>query len=337
MTKRKHFLSWHVLMLFTLAVSLLLSGCGSSSQNAPSGGESAQKFASRQDSASLSASNTSSVAPSPASSENEAPAEPMAAPTEAKAAGSPSTSGILQITRADRKMIYQANLSVEVENYTKARSELEVAVSRYHGYILNSSDFENEYEKGGQLNVRIPQTGFSSFLNELDKIATKIPGRSIVGQDVTEEYVDLSSRLKARQVVEARLLQFMSEAKKTEDLLKISSELGRVQEEIEQIKGRMRYLDENIAYSTIEMSLTEKKVTAKLDEVADSGTWNKAWLALNKSLLGILAFLNGLIVFVAGAFPLLLLFAIIAIPVVVYIKRKRRTPPPSQPTSSSND
>lgn len=337
MTKRKYIFSWQVLLMFTLTVSLVLSGCGSSKQVAPSAGESMQKSASKQESAYATSSNSNNDAASPAAGENEAPAAPMAAPIESKAAGTPSSSGILQITRADRKMIYQANLSVEVENYRKARTELEVAVSRYHGYILNSSDFENEYEKGGQLSVRIPQTGFSSFLNELDKIATKIPGRSIVGQDVTEEYVDLSSRLKARQVVESRLLQFMSEAKKTEDLLKISTELGRVQEEIEQIKGRMRYLDENIAYSTIEMSLTEKKVTAKLDEVADSGTWNKAWLALNKSLLGILAFLNGLIVFVAGAFPILLLFAIIAIPVVVYIKRKRRTPPPSQPTSSSND
>lgn len=342
MTKRKEYyswkVSWKVLMVFTLAVSLLLAGCGSSSQESPSAGHSPQKSTNMQDSASSSASSTGDVASSPTNSatENAAPTQPLAAPQESKSFGTSTSSGILHQTRADRKMIYQANLSVEVENYKKARTELENAVGRYQGYVLNSSDFENEYEKGGHLIVRVPQTGFASFLSELEKIATKIPGRSITGQDVTEEYVDLSSRLKARQVVETRLLQFMSEAKKTEDLLKISAELGRVQEEIEQIKGRMRYLDENIAYSTIELSLTEKKVTAKLGEVADPGTWHKAWLALNKSLLGILAFLNGLIVFVAGAFPILLFFTIFAIPVFVYIKRKRSTPPP-RPTSSSND
>ncbi len=313
------------LVTTALLLSLVLTGCGSSEAPSMQSGAVESKSANQTKAMHDQVTDSASTANAPASPQAAASGKSAGTVNSANTAtGSYGTMGQLV---QDRKMIYRANLQVEVEKYKEARNQIEALVSRFHGYILASSDFENEVEKGGQLSVRIPQSGFSSFLAELDKYATRIPSRSIVGQDVTEEYVDLSSRLKARQVVEARLLQFMAEAKKTEDLLKISSELGRVQEEIEQIKGRMRYLDENISYSTVELSIVEKKVTANLTEVADQGTWHKAWMALNKSLLVILAFFNGLIVVIAAVFPVLLLFAIILVPLYLYWRRKKRKQP----------
>jgi major membrane immunogen (membrane-anchored lipoprotein) len=243
-----------------------------------------------------------------------------------------ATSGVTSMPAVTpRKMIYEANVQAEVENFDKARSAINALLGRYQGYLLSSSQYETEQEKGGEMVMRIPQAGFSSFLDELDQLATRIPVRSIQGQDVTEEYVDLTSRLKARKAVEARLLQFMSEAKKTEDLLKISADLAKVQEEIEQIQGRMRYLDENVTYSTISLSLLEKKRTAKLDDVADASTWENARLAFHQSLLVILAFLKQLIVFLFGAVPVVLFLAIPGIPGYIYWKRRRQTKqtPPS--------
>jgi hypothetical protein len=263
-------------------------------------------------------------------------AAPASAQPEQNAVANPSTpaSGITASpVVAARKMIYKADVKVEIENYAKARSAITSLVTRYQGYILSSSDYESENEKGGSMVVRIPQAGFSSFLDELDKLATKIPDRSIQGQDVTEEYVDLSSRLKARQAVEARLLQFMAEAKKTEDLLKISADLAKVQEEIEQIKGRMRYLDENVSYSTISIMLVEKKVTATIDDVTDASTWEQAWLTFHQSLLAILAFLKWLVVVIAGTIPVLLFLAVPGVPVFLYLRRKRKSKPTPPPAS----
>jgi hypothetical protein len=171
-------------------------------------------------------------------------------------------------------------------------------------------------------------------MNELDKLATKIPVRTVQGEDVTEEYVDLSSRLKANQAVESRLLQFMADAEKTEDLLKISNDLAKVQEEIERIKGRMRYLDENVAFSTVALTIIEKKVTAGLDDVANEGTWKQAWLALNKSVLAVLAFLNALIIFVAAAIPVLVLLAAIGLPLFFYWRKRQKKRAPIPPSAS---
>jgi len=254
-------------------------------------------------------------------------------PKSEAAAPAGASSGTLPAA-SPRKMIYRANLQAEVENVNKARSQITSLAARFQGYILSSSDYETEKEKGANITVRIPQAGFTSFLDEMEKLATKVPVRSIEGQDVTEEYVDLSSRLKARQAVETRLLAFMAEAQKTEDLLKISNDLARVQEEIEQLKGRMRYLDEHVAYSTISLALIEKKVTAKLGDVTDASTWKTAWLSFHQSLLGILSFLKALIVFIAAAVPVLVFLCIPGLPLFFYYKRYRKkkqllAPPPT--------
>jgi hypothetical protein len=296
------------LLLFS---ALLLPACSSSSGQDSSAGST--------ESQSQSAANVGDAARSQA--QEAAPAPNQSAEAEASGAVLPSA--------VNRKMIYTANLRLEVENYRNTRTALEAAIARHQGYILSAEDYESDQEKGGTVVVRVPQTGYQPFLSEIEKLAVKVPERSITGQDVTEEYVDLSSRLKAKQVVEERLTQFLAEAKKTEDLLKISNDLGKVQEEIEQIKGRMRYLDEHVAFATITLSIAEKKGTAKLSEVADEGTWNKAWLALNRSILAIIAFFNALIIFFAGALPILILLCIPGVILLWLWRRKQRqTPPP---------
>jgi hypothetical protein len=306
---------WKSLIVIVLSLCFLIAACSSSSskQAAPASNQAQMAEAKGA------AASTSVRADSTEQAQQAATSEP--------ASGIVSSPAV-----SPRKMIYKANVQVEVERYAQARSAITSLVTRYQGYILSSSDYETDKEKGGSIVVRIPQAGFSSFLDELDKLATKIPVRSIEGQDVTEEYVDLASRLKARQAVEARLLQFMAEAEKTEDLLKISADLAKVQEEIEQIKGRIRYLDENVSYSTIAINLMEKKVTATLEDVTDTSVWEQAWLTFHQSLLAILSFLKWLVVLMAGAIPVLLFLAVPGVPLFFYLRRQRnrkQSPPPS--------
>lgn len=311
---------------FAVSAMLLISAC-SSSEPSQSGGQ--MKAVSEAENQSVAYDTASPSAPA------QSAAAPAEAPNQAGDRGSTGAAAgaFANPAATARKMIYQATIVLEVENFVKTRTSLNDLVTRYQGYILSSSDQESEQAKEGTVVVRIPQNGFSSFVGELDKLASKIPVRSIQGQDVTEEYVDLSSRLKAYQVVEARLLQFMNDAKKTEDLLKISNDLAKVQEEIERIKGRMRYLDENISFSTITLTIVEKKVTASLNQVADQGTWKKAWLALNKSTLGLLDFFNGLIVVIAALLPILIVLAIIGLPIFFYWRKRVKKEPPTPPSS----
>ncbi|MBO8171798.1 MAG: DUF4349 domain-containing protein [Bacillaceae bacterium] len=227
----------------------------------------------------------------------------------------------------DRMVIYTARITAEVLDYEQSRNQIEELLNQYGGYIVNSSEYQNEHERGGNLTFRIPQGGFESFMGKVKEMSLSF-NSTTDGQDVTEEYVDLESRLKAKQAVESRLLEFMNQAEKVEDLLKISENLGRVQEEIEQIKGRMQYLENHSAYSTIHIQLIEKETKV---EAPDSGTLQSAWYAFIRSTDTLISFLTGAFVLLIGSLPYLIFFAIIA-PIFWFImrklKRKRYSPDP---------
>lgn len=223
---------------------------------------------------------------------------------------------------AERKLIYNASVTMEVEDYGAAQTELFNMIPLAGGYLLSFSDTQTRYEIGGNFVIKVPSQGFQSFLANLEKLAMKPEEvqRSIWGQDVTEEYVDLTSRLKAKQVVEERLLTFMEKASNTESLLQFSNELARVQEEIETIKGRMRYLDQNVAFSTVELRMYQR--IGEKEQGKKHGVIFRAGQAMKDSGLAIVALFEGLMVLLAGALPFLLVLAVLLFPVWLLIRKR---------------
>lgn len=127
------------------------------------------------------------------------------------------------------------------------------------------------------------------------------------GQDVSEEYVDLESRLRSKEAVEERLLTFMDQAKKTEDLLKISNDLSAVQEDIERIKGRMDYLDNQVAFSTITINIQENQVkVSELQGRDDLNTGEKAQSLFMNTVNFLITIGSGFVVFLVGLSPILI-------------------------------
>lgn len=145
---------------------------------------------------------------------------------------------------------------------------------------------------------------------------------SITGQDVTEEYIDLESRLKSKQTVESRLLSFMEQAEKTEDLLAISKDLAKVQEEIETIKGRMNYLENKADLAAVTISIEENKVEVKNLGDSQLKTWEKTKEQFKKSINFLISAFSSLFIFLIGYLPLFFLLGIIAF-IIIFIIRKR--------------
>ncbi|GGG88959.1 DUF4349 domain-containing protein [Paenibacillus radicis (ex Gao et al. 2016)] len=209
----------------------------------------------------------------------------------------------------NQKLIYKANLTMEVSAYDDAVTELRTAIHQSGGYILQFQDGQYENEKGSTYTIKVPSAAFMSFVDRLDGIKHTRFERQLGATDVTEEYVDLESRLKAKQVVEERLLGFIDKAQKADDLVKFSQQLATVQEEIERIKGRVRYLDRNVAFSTIELRMYQPSTAALAIEDRTLGA--KMSSALTGSYNGLMTFLQGLLIFLSGALPVLVFLAII--------------------------
>lgn len=224
----------------------------------------------------------------------------------------------------NRKIMYNANLVLKTDDYESARTKVQDIVASSGGYVLQFSENTTSSEKGGTFTIKVPAGGFAPLLDKLEQVAPSSQ-RIVRGEDVSEEYVDLDSRLKAKQIVEARLLAFMEKATKTDELLAFSNELAKVQEEMERMKGRMRFIDQNVAMSTIELRLFQKAdAAASLNAVGAGDFGKRVSGAFQFGIAAFRAVLEGLVVFIVGALPLAVMLALIGVPVWYYARRRKQ-------------
>ncbi|MFF2753159.1 DUF4349 domain-containing protein [Psychrobacillus sp. NPDC058041] len=227
---------------------------------------------------------------------------------------------------SERMIIHKAIISTNVKNLANAQNNIEQKVKKYGGYIVESNVHRlDDQTSSGNMIVRIPEKHFETFLSDAEEVASKVLERNVTGQDVTEQYVDLTSRIKSKRVVEERLLEFMKKAEKTEDLLKISSDLASVQEEIEVIVGKIKYLENQTSFSTVEMTMYENRVIIPEIDNKDLNTWDKTKKQFVTSTNALLAAGSGIIVFLVGNLPVLLFLIVIGLAIYWFIKRWKRS------------
>lgn len=235
-----------------------------------------------------------------------------------------------QLSSKTNMVIYTAQLDLEVKDIKKVNEELEKKVKELSGYIVEANIYQgNDNGYTSTLTVRVPQKNFEGFLAAAEKLAVKVQQRNVSGSDVSEEYVDLESRLKSKQAVEKRLLEFMQKAETTKDLLDISSDLAAVQEQIEQIEGKMKYLDQQVAYSTVTINLTEKRIKVPELEQEELNTWERTKSQFLTSINFLLKVSSAAVVFLIGNLPIFIIIAVGISAVFIVIKRRKEKSVPN--------
>lgn len=227
-------------------------------------------------------------------------------------------------TTNNQMIIYTGFIEIEVSDYNKTVTNIINKVNELNGFIVKSNEYQHRVDENriGEIVVRIPDEHFHSFMNHVEDSSTKVLSKTTSGNDVTEEYVDLQSRLRSKQAVEERLLSFMKEAEKTDDLLKISNDLARVQEEIEQIKGRMNYLENHVAFSTITINIQEKAVIIpEIKNTSELNTMENATKLFFETINAILNVFSKFIVLLIGYSPIIVPLLIFAL--IILIRRKK--------------
>ncbi len=233
----------------------------------------------------------------------------------------------------NRKVIYTAELFIQVKNFSQSSASFQDEIASLGGYVLESNTYtsEDDAPKEGTMTVKVPQEKFRNFIKIVEKGSVKVNQQTVTGQDVTEEYVDLESRLKSKKVVEERLLSFMKEAQKTEDILKISSDLSTVQQEMEQITGRINYLNNQTAFATITLNISENQINVPGLENGELKTWEKTKKQFMESLNSLLAAGSAVIVFIIGNLPSLIVLFIIGLGAWFGIRKFMKKDNPSPP------
>lgn len=228
-----------------------------------------------------------------------------------------------EMISSNRMVIHQAHLQTKVAEFQDVQRKIEIKVQELGGYVIESNTYrENEEMHRGKMVIRIPEEHFQQMLFYMEEQAIEVTERNITGQDVTEQYVDLESRLNSKRAVEARLLDFMKDAKETEDLLKISTDLAKIQEEIEVIVGKMQYIENQAAFSTITFHMFEDRVVIPSLENKDLNTWEKTKKQLMTSTNYLIAAFSWLVVFFIGNIPILFVLILIGFGIYYFVSKK---------------
>jgi len=165
------------------------------------------------------------------------------------------TDTLLSTTEEERMIVRNGDMSLVVEDVVSARDEIAQLAVRFDGYVVSSRISGEEQDMRGWISIRVPDDEFEPTLAELRELAVRVTSESTDSRDVTEEYVDLQSRLRNAEATESQYLALLEKAADVEDILRIYDSLSRVRSEIEQIKGRMQYLERTSSMSLISVNL----------------------------------------------------------------------------------
>jgi len=143
---------------------------------------------------------------------------------------------------SDRLVIQTADLSIVVKDVGARVQSIQAMAKQMGGFVVSVNVYQTYAANGiqvpqAQVVVRVPQEKLDEALAEIKKDTVDVPNETRSGQDVTDQYTDLQSRLTAKQAAEAQLLKIMESADKTEDVLAVYQQLQQVQSDIEVLKG----------------------------------------------------------------------------------------------------
>jgi len=161
-----------------------------------------------------------------------------------------------QAAAVDRKIIKNAEVNVLVEDSDIAIDRLTQVVGDAGGYIVSSRVWyqahrDGENYKYASITLGIPVDQFEVTMRRVRGLAIQVTDENASGEDVTDQYVDLESRLANLEATQARIQSFLEDAKSVDEALRINQELAAIEAQIEEVKGRMNYLSDRSAFSTI--------------------------------------------------------------------------------------
>lgn len=278
-----------------LAMSLLLAGCGATSKAAMG-------------------SNGYAVAET-------------AAANQSYELGEGETETAAQLPQG-RKFIITMDLDAEAEDLNGALAAISEKLTALDGYmesqnIYNGSAYSGRRYRHANLTLRVPAERLDEFTAAVDAISNVVSS-SRDTDDVTLQYVDTESRVKALETERDRLLELMEQAETMSDLLEIESRLTDVRGELEQYASRLKVLDNQIDYATVNLSLSE---VTEYTPAAEKTRPEKIRDGFVDSMKGVWNLLLDCVSFVLMNIPYILVFGLILWGIIALVKRNRKKHP----------
>ena len=278
------------------------------------------------------------------------PAPPAA--TEAPALSAPSyeMSGDLEpggaLPAQERLVIKDVNLTLIVPDPSISMNNITDLAEELGGFVVTANMYKQKLSNGvevprASITIRVPSAKLNQALDKIRAESAQAPeNETISSQDVTNEYVDLQSRLKNLEAAEKELTRIMEDAHRTEDVLSVYSQLVSIREQIEVIKGQIKYYEQSAAMSAVAVELIADKAIQPIE----IGGWKPAGVvkdAIEALIRAMQGLVNVLIWIVLYILPILLVLVLIFVvpPVLIILawlrrrKARKQAEQPDKPAS----
>lgn len=237
--------------------------------------------------------------------------ESPAIPVSAKITLDQSINSQVNTAPTDRKIVRNAELNLEAASPEQAQQKITTIAESKGGFVIesqqSSSDTKITVSDVVTMTVRVPSEKFNETLDEIRKTASRVVVETVKGTDVTEEFIDIEARLKAKKALEQQFVEIMKRANSVEDALSVQSQLAEVRGEIEKIEGRKRFLENQASLSTIKLRL---QTPVAFSSTSSSGFFYRLQQSFSSGLDFALNFILGLITILIAILPFAVLIGL---------------------------
>ncbi|MBC7923972.1 MAG: DUF4349 domain-containing protein [Ferruginibacter sp.] len=200
------------------------------------------------------------------------------------------------------QIIKHANVRFQVAELAKSMQAVGQAVKGAGGYVSSSEEARGNGELSANVAIRVPYDQFEKLLDDLVRQSTFLNTKSITSEDVTEQFVDIQTRLKTKKEAEQRYREILKQARTVKEVLEVEEQLRTIREEVEAQEGRLKFLGDQVRYSTIRLEMYQPIAYQSEPEI---GFLSQLFRGIGQGWSGFLTFVVGLV----SIWPFLLLLA----------------------------
>ncbi len=231
--------------------------------------------------------------------------------------GEPSPA-VNPLQNVSKKIIKEGEITFETSDLKKARIALTDSLKKLGGYVDEENEENNAdtERKEYTLKIRIPAQNFEKFLSAVSSSADRVESKSIRIKDVTTQFIDVTTRLANKKLLEDRYKGLLAKASKMSDVLEVENKLNEIRTDIETTQGQLNYLNKQIAYSSLQVTFFTRSIDAKND---GNGFGYKLKMAVSNSW----DLLQNIFFGIITAWPVILISVIVIFVLRKWLRRRK--------------
>lgn len=163
------------------------------------------------------------------------------------------------VKMTEQKIIRNGSMSLKVADAKASRDALKPILDKHKAYVGNEQLDNTDYQTNYTIQIRVPADNLDAMVADIEGLPGTVTYKSIQARDVTEEFIDLETRLTNKKSYLEQYRSLLKNARTIEDILKVREQIRVLEEEIESATGRLKYLSSQVALSTLDLTITQMK------------------------------------------------------------------------------